>query len=146
MENDFGLDLREIMHVVDTAEVLVVRFAIIEKRLLVDTRHDAQEGPLIQLVPRASSVEERFRHLKQLRPRFPLPERIMSFMWPRHIALMEKSGVWQRIIDRLVGLGYPDMAEKCQAVFREVTEEEKAEVMAAIRGGEGYQSLWERRT
>ena len=145
VENDFGLDLQEIMHVIDTAEVLVVRFAIIEKRLLVDARHNAQEGPFIKLVPRAGSVEERFRYLKQLRPRFALPERIMSFMWPRHVALLEKAGVWQRIVDRLVGLGYPEIADQCQEVFQELIQEEKTEVVAAIRGGGGYQSLWERR-
>jgi hypothetical protein len=29
-------------------------------------------------------------------------------------------------------------------VFEELEREEKAEVMTAIRGGETYQSLWER--
>ena len=145
MENDFGLDVQEIMKVVDTAEVLVVRFAIIDKRLLVDARHNEKEGPLIKLVPRADSVEERFRHLKQLRPRFPLPERIMSFMWPRHVELLQTSGVWQRIVDRLRVLGSGGIDEECEAVYRELLAEEKTQVLAAIRGEEGYQSLWERR-
>jgi len=145
MENDFGLDLQEIMKVIDTAEVLVVRFVIIERRLLVDARHNTDEGPLIQLVPRASSIEERFRHLKEVRPRFPLPERIMSFMWPRHIALLEASGVWQRIVDRLGAPANASVAEECAAAYRELLAEERAQVMAAIRGDSGYQSLWERR-
>ena len=145
VENDFGLDLKEIMRVIDTADVLVVRFAIVEKRLLVDARHNDKEGPLIKLVPRAGSIEERFRHLKQLRPRFSLPERIMSFMWPRHVALLESSGVWQHVVDRLVGLGDPAMAESCRQVFDELAREEKTEVTAAIRGQGNYQSLWERR-
>ena len=145
MENDFGLDIQEIMKVIDTAEVLVVRFAIIDKRLLIDARHSQVEGPLIRLVPRADSVEERFRHLKQMRPRFPLPERIMSFMWPRHVELLQTSGVWQRIVDRLRALGHSGTAEECEAVYRELLAEEKAQVVAAIRGEAGYQSLWERR-
>ena len=145
MENDFGLDIQEIMKVIDTAEVLVVRFAIIDKRLLVDARHNETEGPLIKLVPRADSVEERFRHLKQLRPRFPLPERIMSFMWPRHVELLQTSGVWQRIVDRLRVLGSGGIDEECEAIYRELLAEEKTQVLGAIRGEEGYQSLWERR-
>jgi hypothetical protein len=145
MENDFGLDIQGIMKVIDTAEVLVVRFAIIDKRLLVDARHNQVEGPLIKLVPRADSVEERFRHLKQIRPRFPLPERIMSFMWPRHVELLQTSGVWQRIVDRLRALGYGGTVEQCEAVYRELLAEEKAQVLAAIRGEAGYQSLWQRR-
>ena len=145
MENDFGLDIQEIMKVIDTAEVLVVRFAIIDKRLLVDARHSEAEGPLIKLVPRADSVEGRFRHLKQMRPRFPLPERIMSFMWPRHVELLQTSGVWQRIVDRLRAPGHSGTVEECEAVYRELLAEEKAQVLAAIRGEAGYQSLWERR-
>jgi hypothetical protein len=145
MENDFGLDIQEIMKVIDTADVLVVRFAIVDKRLLVDARHNEEEGPLISLVPRASSVEERFRHLKQVRPRFPLPERIMSFLWPRHVELLQTSGVWQRMVDRLSAGGHAGTAEKCEAVYRELRSEERTQVMAAIRGEGGYQSLWERR-
>jgi hypothetical protein len=145
MENDFGLDLQEIMKVIDTAEVLVVRFAIVDKRLLVDARHNEEEGPLIKLVARASSVEERFRHLKEIRPRFPLPERIMSFMWPRHVALLQTSGVWQRIVDRLEALGHAGTADQCEAIYQELLAEERAQVVAAIRGESGYQSLWERR-
>jgi hypothetical protein len=145
VENDFGLDIEEILKVIDTAEVLVVRFAILEKRLLIDARHSDTEGPLIKVVPRAASVEERFRHLKSLRPKFPLPEKIMSFMWPRHVELLEKSGVWQRIVDRLTGLGYPDAGAACDAALQELLQEERTEVQSAIKGGEGYQSLWERR-
>jgi hypothetical protein len=145
MENDFGLDIQEITKVIDTAEVLVIRFAIIDRRLLVDARHNQAEGPLVRLVPRADSVEERFRHLKQVRPRFPLPERIMSFMWPCHVELLQTSGVWQHIVDRLAALGYDGTAKACEAVYQELLAEEKAQVLAAIRGEAGYRSLWERR-
>jgi len=145
MENDFGLDIEEILKVIDTAEVLVVRFAILDKRLLIDARRSEKEGPLIKVVPRAGSVEERFRHLKSLRPKFSLPDKIMSFMWPRHVELLEKSGVWQHIVDRLTSLGDTDTKAACDAVLRELFEEERAEVQSAIRGGEGYQSLWERK-
>ena len=71
--DDYGLDIDEVLRVIDSANVLVVRFAILDKRLLVDLRTNEQEGPLVAMVPKASSVEDRFRKLKQLRPRFPLP-------------------------------------------------------------------------
>ncbi len=72
--DEFGMNLEEVREVIDTAEVLVIRFAILEKRLLLDARHNENEAPLLQLVPKASSVEERFRSLKQLRPHFVLPD------------------------------------------------------------------------
>lgn len=144
MENDFGLDLPEIKKVIETAEVLVVRFSIVDKRLLIDARANEDEGPLIRLVARVASVEERFRYLKQVRPRFPLPERIMTFIWPRHVEVLQSSGVWQHIVDRLAALGHAGTAEECEAVYRELVAEEKTQVLAAIRGQGSYHTLWER--
>jgi hypothetical protein len=142
--DDYGLDIDEVSRVIDAAEVLVVRFAILDKRLLIDARTNDTDGPLIAVVPRAQSVEDRFKSLKKLRPLFPLPEKIMSFMWPRHIDTMKNSGVWEKIESRLISLGGEPMVEQCQVAYRELAHQERLEVLSAIKGGEGYQSLWER--
>jgi len=143
--DEFGMDLGEVMEVIDTAEVLVIRFAILDKRLLIDARHDEVDGPLVKLVPKTSSVEERFRSLREMRSRFPLPEKIVSFSWPRQVETFRLAGLWARIVDRLIASGHAGVKEQCEAVFGELVNEEKAEVMAAIRGGPSYQSLWQRR-
>jgi len=142
--DDYGLDIDEVIKVIDNAQVLVVRFAIVDKRLLIDSRTNEQEGPLIAIVEKAGSIEERFKSLKKMRPRFPLPEKIMSFIWPRHMETFRNSGVWGKIEARLVSLGGEGMSKRCDEVFEELAKQEKTEVLAAIRGGEGYQSLWER--
>lgn len=142
--DDYGLDMNEVAKVIDSADVLVVRFAILDKRLLIDARTSDQEGPLITVVAKAGSVEERFKNLKKLRPRFPLPEKIMSFLWPRHIDTFRQSGLAQRITSRLVGIGGDEMADRCNRALDELAKQERAEVMAAISGGEGYQTLWQR--
>ena len=139
------MDLGEVMEVIDTAEVLVIRFAILDKRLLIDARHDEVDGPLVKLVPKTSSVEERFRSLREMRSRFPLPEKIVSFSWPRQVETFRLAGLWARIVDRLMASGHAGVKEQCEAVFGELVNEEKAEVMTAIRGGPSYQSLWQRR-
>ncbi len=142
--DDYGLDLDEVGRVIDSAEVLVVRFAILDKRLLIDARTSENEGPLIAVVPKATSVEERFKALKKLRPRMPLPEKIMSFLWPRQMETFRASGISEKIEGRMVALGGEEMLAACKSAFDELEREEKAEVMSAIRGGETYQSLWER--
>ena len=68
MTEEFGVDLDEVFKVIDAADVLVVRFHLIDKRLLVDFRRNANTGPLVKVVPRAESVEDRFRSIKRLRP------------------------------------------------------------------------------
>jgi hypothetical protein len=141
---DYGLDMDEVGKVIDSADVLVVRFAILDKRLLIDARTNGQEGPLITVVTKAGSVEERFKSLKKLRPRFPLPEKIMSFMWPRHVDTFRQSGLAQRITSRLVSIGGDEMVDRCKKALDSLAREERAEVVAAISGGEGYQTLWQR--
>ncbi|HVP05268.1 MAG TPA: hypothetical protein VMT90_06295 [Dehalococcoidia bacterium] len=143
--DDYGLDMNEVTRVIDSADVLVVRFAILDKRLLIDARtNDKGDGPLIAVVPKAESVEERFKELKKLRPRFPLPEKIMSFTWPRHIDTFKCSGLPERIESRLVSLGGEEMAASVRKAIADLASEEKAEVLSAIRGDERYQTIWQR--
>lgn len=144
-EPEYGLDLQEVCRVIDTADVVIVRFRRLQPRLLIDSRRSEIDGPLIKLVPQAQSVEDRFRSLKQLRPRFPLPDRITSFEWPHHIALLQSSGIWQHVEQRLTGSGGAPAAERAKAILRELLTAERREEIAAIRGGDGYQTLWERK-
>lgn len=144
--DEYGLDMEEVTRVINSAEVLVVRFAILDKRLLVDYRTNENDGPLVAVVQKAESIEERFKALKKLRPRFSLPEKIMSFQWPRHIETFRQSGLADKIKERLVSLGGEEHGPKLEAALDELAGREKVEVALAIRGGEGYQTLWERRS
>ena len=143
MKADFGIDLNEVRRVIEAADVLVIRFSITDRRLLIDARTNDGEGPLVRVVPRAGSAEERFRSLKVLRPRFRVPERILTFHWPRHARALDESGVWAHLARRLVALGHSDTAGQCDAALRQLVEEERRVEQAAIGGGEGFQTIWE---
>lgn len=144
MSDEYGVDLDEVYQVIESSDVLVVRFHILQKRLLVDFRTRPGIGPYVAMVEPASSAEERFRAIKETRPEFPLPERVMSFQWPRMIGVLLSSGIWQRIVDRAGALGGADTVQDCAAVLSQLVAEEQREVQNAIRGGEHYQTLWER--
>jgi hypothetical protein len=144
VDPDFGLDLDEMGRVFDEAEVVVVRFHVISERLLIDARSAPGDPPLVRLVPPVNSAEERYRYLQRERPGLPLPEHITVVGWPRYVQVLKDTGLWDRIERRLVHEGGPELAQRCSAVFGEVRAAERAEVAAAIRGGEGYESLWER--
>ncbi|MGD9933138.1 MAG: hypothetical protein AB7T37_05410 [Dehalococcoidia bacterium] len=144
MNDDYGVDLDEVYKVIDAADVLVVRFQIIQQRLLVDFRTKPGIGPFAAIVPRAESVEDRFRSIKRMRPDFGFPEKVMSFAWPRSVAVMVSSGVWQRVADRLASLAGSEGEAVAAAVLRDMEADEKSEVASAIRGAETYQTLWER--
>jgi hypothetical protein len=144
MSDDFGVDLDEVFKVIDAAEVLVVRFHIAQKRLLVDFRARANIAPLIALVERAESVEDRFRSIKKMRPDLPFPEKVMSFNWPRSMQVLLASGVWQHLVDRMTESGGPEAADDCGRAMQDLIAEERREVTGAILGAEHYQTLWER--
>ena len=144
MSDEYGVDLDEVFKVIDAAEVLVVRFHLVEMRRLVDFRTKTAVKPLIATVTRAESVEDRFKSIKKLRPEFPFPEKVMSFHWPRSMGVILGSGVWQHLVDRISALGDDDTTEECGRVMEELMTLERSEIAGAIRGAAHYQTLWER--
>ena len=143
MDNDFLLDYEKIIKTIRAADVLTFRFVIVNQRLLVDNRSSEIDPPLVKLVPRAGSVEERFRSLKQLRPRFRLPEKISAIWWPKFIDSMVERGVWDAIVQRIVESGFSEAARQCEDVLQELRTLERQELCNAVLG-EGYQPLWEK--
>jgi hypothetical protein len=65
-------------------------------------------------------------------------------MWPRHFDTFRDCGLCRRIEERLVSLGGEDMADSCRQAFEHLHQTEQAEVVNAITGGEGYQTIWQR--
>ena len=144
LDSDFYIDMKEVKELIDTSDVLLIRFATVDKRLLIDNRSNNAIGPKILAVSRASSVEARFRELKTLRPQFPLPEHIMSFYWPKSVGSIKSMGVIDMITDRFNGTGYQGEAERCLEVLSELEKLEKNELVSAITG-EGYNTIWQRK-
>jgi hypothetical protein len=139
---DYGIDLDEVRRVIDGAEVLVIRFSVTDRRLLIDTRTNEHAGPMIKVVPPARSAEERFRAIKMLRPRFRVPERVMTFHWPRHARALGEAGVWDHIVRRMTACGSAEAAAQCEEAYRQLIEEERRVEANAVRGGEGFQTMW----
>jgi hypothetical protein len=142
VSSDFGIDLDEVRRVIDAADVLVVRFSVTDRRLLVDARTNENEGPMIRVVPPVASGEERFKSLKIMRPRFRTPERILTFQWPRHARSLVESGLWHHMAGRLVALGWPETAVQCDAALRELLHEERKVEVEAIKGGDSFKTIW----
>jgi len=143
MDNDYVLNLDDILHTIETADVVRIRFLLLEKRLLIDNRHNEFEGPLIRLVNRSGSSEESFRNLKRMRPRFPLPDKMTAIWWPKYVNTLSTSGVWAAIVARISNTGFTDAISQCEDVLRELRSLERQEVRNAI-SGEGFQTIWQR--
>lgn len=144
MSDDFGIDLDDVNRVIDSAEVLIIRLETVGNRVLVDFRSDAGNPPFISRVPRVNSIEERVRAIKEMRPAFPYPEKLMSFAWPRRVGVIEAAGVWDRVRGRLEAIGGDQAGDAARRVLGELIDEEHREVRAAVVGGEEMRTIWER--
>jgi len=141
VDNEYRLDQEAILRTVRTADVVAFRFVTVPMRLLVDYRFTEKDAPMVKVVPKVDSAEERFKSLKMLRPRFKLPQKISAIWWPRHIATLRETGIWDAMVERIVEAGFPAMTARCDEVFNELRRMERMEVVNAI-GGDGYRTLW----
>ncbi len=144
MDMDYPIDLPEVFNIIETSEVIIIRFSTVEKRLLLDFRFNSMERPMVRIVNRVRNAEERFRDLRRLRPGLALPDKIMTFHWPKHIASMERLGIVGRLVNKFKTLGFPELEETCLSIIVELQSLEQKELVAAVKG-DGYQTLWEKK-
>ncbi len=142
MDQDYTLDLAEVRRSLEAAEVISIYFPMVRKTLLLDTRSSPHDPPMVRVVPMTNTVEERFRELRRLRPRFTRPETLTVIPWMKYVGSLKRLGVWEAIVDRMVRAGGPAYGAKCDVCYQELLEEERAEVRRALTG-ENYESLWD---
>ena len=141
MDSDFRIDLSEVNRNLDAAEVVSLYFPLLRRTLLIDTRSSGIDRPLIKVVPMVSTPEERFRSLRQMRPRFPKPDSITIIPWPKYVGSLVRLGVWDHIVSRFADLGEPQLVRRCEACLKELLTAERQEIGRAILG-DNFQDLW----
>ncbi|MCL4240814.1 MAG: hypothetical protein KJ048_05620 [Dehalococcoidia bacterium] len=142
MDNDFNVDLEEIASTIRTHEVVIVRFITVGQRLLLDFRASEIDGPVVRLVEPVRNVQERYKSLRQLRPRFGDPEKIVAVFWPRFARSLEETGVWRQIAERIIETGHAESVREAADVMAELMDLERGQQRAAIRGDELFKTLW----
>ncbi len=141
--DEFGVDLDEVTRVIGRAKVLDIHFEIVAQSLVIDFRSAGTDEPFAVVLPKAASSRERLRTIKSLRPSAPLPDRVLSFTWPRSVKTLAQSGLLAKIRDRISETG-ADPATVLGDAFQRLVTDEEALHRNAIRGGEGFQTMWER--
>lgn len=143
MDSDFLIDVSEVQDSLASAEVISIFFPLLQKVLLIDTRHNATEGPMVRVAAVAASMEHRIRSLRRMRPRFDRPQTITLIPWPKYVDTLLNMGVWDLIAGRLRGTGHPEAIEQGTRALKRLRRLEQNEVLAAI-SGTGYETLWAR--
>jgi hypothetical protein len=141
MDNDFSIDLVDIAHSIQSGDVITLRFVAIGHRLLLDFRTTELDGPLVKVVEPVKSVEERYRSLRRLRPRFASPEKIVSVWWPRFAASLRTTGIWEEVMTRVSETGHVEAVRRAEEALDELIALEAEQQRQAILGT-GFRTLW----
>jgi hypothetical protein len=141
MEGNFLFEMDEVFRNIQAAEVMSIFFPALRKALVVDTRFNATDGPMVRLLPMAGSPQERLRSIRRLRPGFPRLQNLTLIPWQRYVDSLVTMGVWAKIEDRIKESGDVSAIEACGAALSELRHAERRELYAVIVG-EGYQTIW----
>lgn len=141
MDEDLSFNLDEVLKSIDKAEVISLFFPKFRKSMIIDTRSNDTDGPMVRIMPMVASPQERMRNIRRLRPSFPRLRDLTLLAWPRYVESLVNLGVWDRILARLRDLGHEDAVASCEELFSELKRLEKAELAAVVQG-ENYHTIW----
>ena len=141
MDDDFALELDDILMSIDSAEVISLYFPMLWKAVVIDTRSDEIQGPLVNLSGMVDSPEERLRSIRRMRPSFPKVHNLTLIPWVRSIEGLVNHGVWQRIVDRFEKIGHHEAVDACETILDELSDLETSEIASAIIG-RNYETIW----
>jgi hypothetical protein len=142
-ENGVLIDFDEIAKLVNSADVFVVAFSNFPERLIVDTRVNENELPLVQVVEPARSARDRVAWLHRRRPSLGVPQQFSFFAWPHSPGFLASSGTWDRIRRSVNADAEPAIAAQCDAAMRQLENLDAAAMLAVLKG-EGCLTLWPR--
>ena len=144
MDGDLEQDLHEVMKKIDDAEVVSLFFPTLRKAVVIDTRSNEIDGPMIRIMPMVASPQERVRSITKLRSEFPRVKNLTLIPWPRYVDSLAKLGLWDRVVKRLKDTGYEEAVSTCQEVLEELRRLEKVELASVVRG-ENFHTIWSAR-
>jgi len=141
MDGDFVLDLDNVLESIETAEVFSLSFPTFNRSLVIDTRSNSVDGPLVGIELMVNSPQERIRSIRRMRSGFPRIDSLTVIPWLRYVDSLVSLGIWDRIVQRMVAAGHSDPFSTCNALLRELRRLEGDELAAVLRG-DNYHTIW----
>jgi hypothetical protein len=142
-DNGLGIDMEALGGLLQNADVLTIGFVGFPERLLIDTRHNQWDGPMVALVGPVQTVQERYLWLGKHRGSFGSPEAFSFFVWPRSVRSLVENDILGPMRDRLADVSVGSDAALDDLLTKLLGLEQES-WRGAIRGGEGWGTVWER--
>ena len=145
MDFGYGNGVDGVFKFISNADVMAVFFPKFGQSVVIDIRPKEGEPALVKIVPMARSIADRLRTIKRMRPGLPRPQDIVAVPWVGYVEAMKTSGLWDKVIDRIVQSDYPEALEEAEKAFETLRRMERRELAQLIMG-EQYETLWARPT
>ena len=143
VDGHFSLNMQAVLQHIGRSETFSIALPTVKRALVVDMRSHADEGPFVRVMPMARSAAERLRTLKRLRPHLPRAAEILVVPWPSFVDGLVRSGVWDRLRDRIAATGSQAALDSLDKALDELRVAESQELGALLRG-EQYETVWSR--
>lgn len=144
MNSDFMFEIEGMLNSIDESDAISIFFPTFRKALVVDPRSNANDGPLVRIMPMAASPQERLRTLRRLRPGFPRVRNLAVIPWMRYVDSLVSLGLWERLLGRLERAGEHDAMQECEKALNQLRDMERVEHMNAV-SGKNYRTIWSAR-
>lgn len=138
--------ITQVLSTIDEAEVLTIFFPNLTKALVVDTRRNQEDGPIIKVVNQVNSMEERMASIEKMRPGFGKVRSIAGIPWTKSIRTLKENGVMTRLEQRLNRAGQESYiaAQNCNEAFSKLCEIEHKQWTTLIKNENSmYKSIWQ---
>ncbi|MGE3858257.1 MAG: hypothetical protein AB7G21_14985 [Dehalococcoidia bacterium] len=145
-DNGPALDPEAIDEAVRDADVIVLGFDFTPDRLLIDLRDDPRghTPPIVELVEPLNDAGERQIWLSARRPGLRAPEQLLFFVWPHSVAYLAASPLLSGAVRRIDEEQGVDVHDLLADALDDLRGRERTDLLAAVRGGEGFETLWSR--
>ena len=138
-ENGLTVDMEAVDDLLRRADVLTIGFTTFAERLIIDTRSNEDDGPMVGIVQPVPTVQERYLWLGAHRGTFGAPEGFSFFVWPHTVRGLVERDVLAPMRARL-GLQGRALDETLHQVMRL----ERQAMRDAVSGEDTFKTLWER--
>jgi hypothetical protein len=147
MDNAFNLSSTKIIRALAEAEVMSIFFPHAGKALIIDTRHDAENGPAVFVDEMVGSPEERLQSIRRLRPQFKELAQLTLAPWFGSTRTFAEQGILEAIVERFHALGFPGTADEAMTAFRQLRRAETATLRDLITGDpQTTRTVWARQS
>ena len=143
-ENGIQVDRDALNKVLEQSDIITVGFTLFPERMLVDTRTNRSAGVYCQIVEPVGTVQERYAWLGRHRSGFGAPEGFAFFIWPHTVRMLVNDDILAPLRDRLERI-QPASGKLLDLALAEASRQEWIGMARMIKGGEGWQAVWERR-